>query len=44
MADYGVVALSFIARDPDVFFCAAHVAERTGVPGPSARKLLELLV
>lgn len=44
MADYGVVALSFMAREPDAFFSAAHVAERTGVPLPSASKLLKLLV
>lgn len=44
MADYGVVALSFMAREPDSFYSAAHVAERTGVPLPSASKLLKLLV
>ena len=44
MADYGVVALSFMARDPQAFFSAATVAERTGVPLPSASKLLKLLV
>ena len=44
MADYGVVALSFMARNPDAFFSATHVAERTGVPLPSASKLLKLLV
>ena len=44
MADYGVVALSFMARNPDALYSAAHVAERTGVPLPSASKLLKLLV
>ena len=44
MADYGVVALSFMAREPDAFFSAASIAERTGVPLPSASKLLKLLV
>ena len=44
MADYGVVALSFMARDTDAFFSAAVIAERTGVPLPSASKLLKLLV
>ena len=44
MADYGVVALSFMAREPDALFSAASIAERTGVPLPSASKLLKLLV
>ena len=44
MADYGVVALSFMARDTDAFYSAAVVSERTGVPLPSASKLLKLLV
>ena len=44
MADYGVVALSFLARQPDVCFSAARIAERTGVPLPTARKLLKMLV
>ena len=44
MADYGVVALSFMARDTDTFYSAAVIAERTGVPLPSASKLLKLLV
>ncbi|MDA0231337.1 MAG: SUF system Fe-S cluster assembly regulator [Proteobacteria bacterium] len=44
MADYGVVALSFMARDAGAFYSAAVVADRTGVPLPSASKLLKLLV
>jgi FeS assembly SUF system regulator len=44
MADYGVVALSFMARDPAAVYSATCVAERTGVPLPSASKLLKLLV
>ena len=44
MADYGVVALSFLAREPDAYFSAAYIAERTGVPLPSASKLLKMLV
>ena len=44
MADYGVVALSFMARDPDAIFSAANIASGTGVPLPSASKLLKLLV
>jgi FeS assembly SUF system regulator len=44
MADYGVVALSFMAREPNALYSAANVAERTGVPLPSASKLLKLLV
>ncbi len=44
MADYGVVALSFMARDPDRFYSAATVAEGTGLPLPSVSKLLKLLV
>lgn len=44
MADYGVVALSFMARDTDAFYSAAVIAERTGVPLPSASKLLKMLV
>ncbi len=44
MADYGVVALSFMARDPEALFSAATVAKRTGVPLPSASKLLKVLV
>lgn len=44
MADYGVVALSFMAREPGAVYSAAKIAERTGVPLPSASKLLKLLV
>ncbi len=44
MADYGVVALSFMARDTGAFYSAAVIAERTGVPLPSASKLLKMLV
>lgn len=44
MADYGVVALSFLAREPSAHFSAAFIAERTGVPLPTASKLLKILV
>ena len=44
MADYGVVALSFLARQPDVYFSAASIANSTGVPLPTSSKLLKILV
>lgn len=44
MADYGVVALSYMASDSDTFYSAAVISERSGVPLPSASKLLKLLV
>ena len=44
MADYGVVALSFMARDASRLYSAATVAEGTGLPLPSVSKLLKLLV
>ena len=44
MADYGVVALSFMSRDPKRFYSAATVADGTGLPLPSVCKLLKLLV
>jgi FeS assembly SUF system regulator len=44
MADYGVVALSFLAREPEAYFSAASIAEKTGVPLPTASKLLKMLV
>ena len=37
MADYGVVALSFMARDAEAFYSAAVIAKRTGVPPSRAR-------
>jgi FeS assembly SUF system regulator len=43
MADYGVVTMSHIARRADELHTAASVAEATGVPLPSATKLLKLL-
>ena len=43
MADYGVVAMTHIARRADDLHTAASVAEATGVPLPSATKLLKLL-
>lgn len=44
MADYGVVAMTHIARRADELHTAASVAQATGVPLPSAAKLLKLLV
>ena len=44
MADYGVVAMSHIARKAGELHTAASVAQATGVPLPSATKLLKLLV
>ena len=43
MADYGVVAMTHIAREPRVRHTAASIAARTGVPQPSASKLLKVL-
>ena len=43
MADYGVVAMTHIAREPRARHTAASIAARTGVPQPSASKLLKLL-
>ena len=43
MADYGVVAMTHIARAPHDRHTAASIAARTGVPQPSASKLLKLL-
>lgn len=43
MADYGVVAMTHIARRANELHTAASVAEATGVPPPSAIKLLKLL-
>lgn len=44
MADYGVVAMTYIARHAADQHTAASVSEHTGVPQPSASKLLKLLV
>ena len=43
MADYGVVAISYMARDPKLHYSAAQVSRNTGVPLPSASKVLKLL-
>lgn len=43
MADYGVVAMTYIARRAEELHTAASVAQATGVPLPSATKLLKLL-
>jgi FeS assembly SUF system regulator len=43
MADYGVVAMTYIARQPGAMHTATSVAEETGVPLPSASKLLKAL-
>lgn len=43
MADYGVVAMTHIARRADDMHTASSVAQATGVPLPSATKLLKLL-
>lgn len=43
MADYGIVAMTHIARRADELHTAASVAQATGVPLPSATKLLKLL-
>ncbi len=43
MADYGVVAMTHIARRAEDMHTAASVAQATGVPLPSATKLLKLL-
>lgn len=43
MADYGVVAMAHIARRPTARHTAASIAAETGVPRPSASKLLKLL-
>jgi len=43
MADYGVVAMAYIAREPRAMHQAATVSEQTGVPLPSASKLLKAM-
>lgn len=43
MADYGVVAMTHIAGAPRARHTAASIAAHTGVPQPSASKLLKLL-
>ena len=43
MADYGVVAMTHIAREPRARHTAASIAVQTGVPQPSASKLLKQL-
>jgi FeS assembly SUF system regulator len=43
MADYGVVAMTHVARHPTVLHTAASVSEQTGVPLPSASKILKQL-
>lgn len=43
MADYGVVAMTYIAHHATEQHTAASVSEQTGVPQPSASKLLKLL-
>ncbi len=43
MADYGVVAMTHIARRPAARHTAASISEQTGVPRPSASKLLKVL-
>lgn len=44
MADYGVVTLTFLARQPQGYFSSSRIAERTGVPLPTVCKLLKTLV
>ncbi len=44
MADYGVVTLSFLAREPQDYFSSSRISESTGVPLPTVSKLLKTLV
>ncbi len=41
LADYGVVAMAHMARAPETLHTAASVAADTGVPLPTASKLLK---
>ncbi len=43
MADYGVVVTTHLARYPALRHTAASIAQGTGVPQPSASRLLKLL-
>jgi FeS assembly SUF system regulator len=43
LADYAVVVMAAAAREPDMKFSAARVAELTGIPAPTVAKLMGTL-
>jgi len=43
LTDYGVVLMSHVARAPQRLYNAAQLAEETGMPKPTASKLLKAL-
>jgi FeS assembly SUF system regulator len=43
MADYGVVVMTHLARDPSAFHTAPDVAAATALPAPTVSKLLKLM-
>lgn len=43
LADYAVVVMAAAAREPEVKFSAARVAELTGIPAPTVAKLMGTL-
>ena len=44
MADYGVILMSQLAREPDVLRTAPELAQSSGLPAPTVSKILKLLV
>lgn len=43
LADYGLVILNYLAREPQRYYSAAALAERTGIAPPTVSKVLKLL-
>jgi FeS assembly SUF system regulator len=43
LADYAVVVMAAAAREPEMKFSAARVAELTGIPAPTVAKLMGTL-
>ncbi len=43
LADYGLVILNFLTREPQQYYSAAVLAERTGIALPTVSKVLKLL-
>jgi FeS assembly SUF system regulator len=43
LTDYGIVVMTFLAREPEQLRTTAEVAHATGVSGPTVSKLLKLL-
>lgn len=43
MADYGVILLAEMSREPEALRTAPDLAERTGLPEPTVAKILKIL-